>query len=317
MTPKTYPAADPRFVYQPSAEGDKPYRVLLYYKYVTIEDPEAFSLEHRELCKSLGLKGRILVAPEGINGTVSGTVEQTDAYMRFMHEHPLFRDLVFKIDDADDHAFQKMFVRPKKELVTFRLEDDIDPNEVTGKHLKPKQFFEMLQRDDVVVLDGRNDYEYDIGHFRGAVRPEVESFREFPDWIRENMEQFKDKPILTYCTGGIRCEKLSGFLKREGFKEVYQLDGGIATYGKDPDVRGRLFDGKMYVFDERISVPVNQVEPVVVGKCHHCGKPEDRYINCANDICHKQHIVCQDCYEKYNQFCSNECEEFWLNRSEG
>jgi UPF0176 protein len=316
MSPKIYPAEDTRFVYQPSNEGEKPYRILLYYKYVTIEDPEGFAQEHRELCQSLGLKGRILVAPEGINGTVSGTVDQTNAYMRHMHEHPLFHDLVFKIDDSDDHAFQKMFVRPKKELVTFRLQDDVNPNELTGKHLKPKQFYEMLQRDDVVVLDGRNDYEFDIGHFRGAIRPEVESFREFPDWIRQNMDQYKDKPILTYCTGGIRCEKLSGFLLQEGFKQVYQLDGGIATYGKDPEVQGKLFDGKMYVFDERISVPVNQVEPVVVGKCHHCGKPEDRYINCANDFCHKQHIVCSDCYEKHNQFCSNECEEFWLNRAE-
>lgn len=316
MSPKTYPAADPRFVYQPSIDSEKPYRILLYYKYITIEDPEEFAQEHRELCKSLGLKGRILVAHEGINGTVSGTIEQTDAYIRHMHEHPLFHDLIFKIDDADDHAFKKMFVRPKKELVTFRLQDDVDPNELTGKHLKPKEFYEMLQRDDVVVLDGRNDYEFDIGHFRGAIRPEVESFREFPDWIRENMDQFKDKPVLTYCTGGIRCEKLSGFLMQEGFKEVYQLDGGIATYGKDPEVQGRLFDGKMYVFDERISVPVNQVEPVVVGKCHHCGTPEDRYINCANDFCHKQHIVCSDCYEEYNQFCSKECEEFWLDRAE-
>src|SRR5690606_3099147 len=198
MTTTHYPAGDPRFVYQPSDTGAMPYRILLYYKYVQIEDPESFSAEHRDYCKSLGLKGRILVAQEGINGTVSGTVEQTDAYMRYMHQHPLFRDLVFKIDDAPEHAFRKMFVRPKKALVTFRLEDDVDPNELTGRHLKPEQFYEMLQREDVVVLDGRNDYEYDIGHFRGAIRPEVESFREFPEWIRENMAEFKDKPVLTY-----------------------------------------------------------------------------------------------------------------------
>ncbi len=316
MTITRYPAGDPRFVYQPSDAGEMPYRILLYYKYVQIEDPESFSVEHRDYCKSLGLKGRILVAREGINGTVSGTIEQTNAYMAYMHEHPLFRDLVFKIDDAPEHAFQKMFVRPKQELVTFRLEDDVNPNELTGTHLKPADFYQMLQRDDVVVLDGRNDYEYDIGHFRGAIRPEVESFREFPDWIRENMAEHKDKPVLTYCTGGIRCEKLSGFLMREGFKEVYQLDGGIATYGKDPEVRGKLFDGKMYVFDERISVPINQVEPVVVGKCHHCGKPEDRYINCANDFCHKQHICCSECEEEHQMFCSDECSETWLSRSE-
>ncbi len=308
---------DPRIIYQPSPDGAKPYRVLLYYKYVHIADIEAFAAEHRELCKGMGLKGRILVAHEGINGTVSGTEEQTSAYIEYMHGHPLFHDMPIKVDDADEHVFKKLFVRPKKELVTFRLEDDVDPNVLTGKHLPPKAFYDMLQRDDVVVLDGRNDYEYDIGHFRGAIRPEVEAFREFPDWIRENMAEFKDRPILTYCTGGIRCEKLSGFLMKEGFSEVYQLDGGIATYGKDPEVRGQLFDGKMYVFDERISVPINQVEHVVVGKCHHCGKPEDRYINCANDYCHKQHICCTSCETEHNSFCSDTCEDFWTSRVEG
>jgi len=293
-----------------------PYRILLFYKYVSIEDTELFAQEHLAYCKSLGLKGRILVAQEGINGTVSGTVEQTSTYMDYMHSLPMFEDLIFKIDEAETHAFQKMFVRPKKELVTFRLEDDVDPNSLTGKHLKPEQFYDMLQRDDVIILDGRNDYEFDIGHFRGAIRPEVEAFREFPEWIRENMAEYKERPILTYCTGGIRCEKLSGFLLKEGFQEVYQLDGGIVTYGKDPEVQGKLFDGKCYVFDERISVPINQVEPVIVGTCHHCGKPEDRYINCANDFCHKQHICCEECEEEHNMFCSQECEDFWLARSE-
>ena len=308
-------ASDPRIVYAPDPDGPKPYRVLLYYKFVRIEDEEAFAREHLEFCKELGLRGRILVAKEGINGTVSGTVEQTDAYIRHMHANPLFRDMVFKVDDADGHVFRKMFVRPKKELVTFRVED-ADPIEQTGGYLKPKEFFEMLQRDDVIVLDGRNNYEYDIGHFRGAIRPDVESFREFPEWIRQHMAQFKDKTIITYCTGGIRCEKLTAFMKKEGFREVYQLEGGIVTYGKDPEVQGRLFDGKCYVFDERISIPINRVDPVFVGKCHHCGKPEDRYINCANDFCHKQHICCPECEEKHNGFCSDECEEFWMSRME-
>jgi len=313
---KEIPVGDSRIIYSPTNDQSKPYRVLLFYKYVTIENIEEFASEHLIFCKEVGLKGRILVAHEGINGTVSGTVQQTRQYISYMHNHPLFSDLIFKIDDAEEHAFQKIFVRPRKELVTFRLEDDVDPNEITGTHLKPKQFYEMLQQDDVIVLDGRNDYEYDIGHFRKAIRPEVESFREFPEWIRENMQNFKDKPILTYCTGGIRCEKLSGFLLKEGFQNVYQLDGGIVSYGKDPEVQGQLFDGKCYVFDERISVPINQVEPRVVGACYHCGTPEDRYINCANDFCHKQHICCSDCEVKYNLFCSNKCEEFWMNRSE-
>lgn len=288
----------------------KPFRVLLYYKYVKIENHEEFAKEHLAYCKQLGVKGRILIAHEGINGTLSGTVAQTDAYMEHMHANPLFSDMVFKIDEADGHVFKKLFVRPRPELVTFRLEKDIDPNQLSGKRLKPKEFLEALQQEDVIVLDGRNDYEYDIGHFRGAIRPEVESFREFPEWIRNNLSQYKDKKILTYCTGGIRCEKLSGFLLREGFKDVSQLDGGIVTYGQDPEVKGKLFDGKLYVFDERITVPVNRTgEEVIVGKCYHCGTAAEKYINCAYDFCHRQHIVCEACEDERSGYCSPECEE--------
>lgn len=293
----------------------KPYRVLLYYKYVRIDHYEEYAAEHLAFCKELGLKGRILIAEEGINGTVSGTVEQTDAYMEYMRQDPRFHDTFFKIDEVQEHAFKKMFVRAKKELVTFRLEDDIDPNQLTGKYLSPKEFHDALLEDDVIVLDGRNYYEYDIGHFRNAIRPEVESFREFPDWIRENLSQHKDKKILTYCTGGIRCEKLSGFLIREGFKDVSQLHGGIVTYGKDPEVQGRLYDGKCYVFDERICVPINQTEEdVVVGKCRFCGKQEDRYVNCANPECNEQMVCCEECEKTHQRSCSTACLEHPRNR---
>lgn len=286
------------------------YRILLFYKYVPIPDPEAFTAEHLAYCKELGVKGRILIAAEGINGTLSGTVEQTDRYMSDLRSNPLFSDIVFKIDESDGHAFRKMFVRHKKELVTLRYERKLDPNTEGGIRLKPKQFYEYLQRDDVIVLDGRSNYEYDLGHFRKAIRPDVEAFREFPEWIRKNLQEYKDKPILTYCTGGIRCEMLTAVMRNEGFKEVYQLDGGIVTYGKDPEVKGRLFDGNCYVFDERISVRINQTdEHVVVGKCHHCGAPTDRYINCADDTCHLQHLVCPECEEKYEGYCSPECKE--------
>jgi Predicted sulfurtransferase len=284
------------------------YAILLFYKFVNIPDAEQFAQDHLAYCKELGIKGRILIADEGINGTLSGTAEQAERYMRDMRNNPLFADLWFKIDETDGHAFKKMFVRYKKELVTFRVDDELDPNVISGQRLNPKQFHDMLQRDDVIVLDGRTGYEYDLGHFRNAIRPEVDSFKEFPDWIRANMAEYKDKPILTYCTGGIRCEKLSGFMLKEGFQEVYQLEGGIVTYGKDEDVQGRLFDGKCYVFDERISVPINHTdEDIVVGRCHHCGKPADRFINCANDACHLQHITCDDCETAYGGHCSDAC----------
>ncbi|MBN3545622.1 rhodanese-related sulfurtransferase [Fictibacillus barbaricus] len=292
-------------------------RVLLYYKYVPIDDPESFKDEHLKFCKDLGLLGRIIVAPEGINGTVSGTYEQTQIYMDHLKADPRFEDIVFKIDDVEEHTFKKMFVRHKKELVTWRFEEDVDPNQLSGKRLSPKEFYEALQDEDVIVIDGRNDYEYEIGHFRGAIRPDVKASRDFPKWVRENISQFKDKKVLTYCTGGIRCEKFSGFLLKEGFKDVSQLEGGIVTYGKDEEVQGKLWDGKLYVFDERISVPVNRTEEdVIIAKCYYCGKTEDRYVNCANPECNKQHVCCTDCEVKHKRSCSKECLEHPRNRYE-
>lgn len=288
-------------------ENNKNYRVLLYYNYVHIEDPEGYAADHLAFCKDLGLKGRILVAREGINGTVSGTVEQTDAYMDAMHQDPRFADMVFKVDEHDGHAFKKMHVRPRKELVTLRLEDDINPLETTGNYLSPKEFYEAMQEEDTVVIDARNDYEYDLGHFRGAVRPEIETFRELPEWIRENREQFEGKKILTYCTGGIRCEKFSGWMLEEGFEDVSQLHGGIVSYGKDPEVQGELWDGRCYVFDERISVPINQKEHVVVGVDYFDGKPCERYVNCANPECNKQILCSEENEHKYMRGCTHEC----------
>ncbi|MBH0167919.1 MULTISPECIES: rhodanese-related sulfurtransferase [Fictibacillus] len=292
-------------------------RVLLYYKYVPIDDPESYKDEHLKFCKDLGLLGRIIVAPEGINGTVSGTYEQTQIYMDHLKADPRFEDIVFKIDEVEEHAFKKMFVRHKKELVTWRFEDDVDPNQLSGKRLSPKEFYEALQDEDVIVIDGRNDYEYEIGHFRGAIRPDVKASRDFPKWVRENISQFKDKKVLTYCTGGIRCEKFSGFLLQEGFQDVSQLEGGIVTYGKDDEVQGKLWDGKLYVFDERISVPVNRTEEdVVIATCYYCGKTEDRYVNCANPECNKQHVCCPECEVKHKRSCSKECLDHPRNRYE-
>lgn len=283
------------------------YRVLLYYHYTNIADPAEFAKEHLAFCKSLELKGRILVAHEGINGTVSGTVEQTNAYMEAMQADPLFSGMVFKIDEADAHAFKKMHVRPRPELVNLSLEEDIDPRVLTGRYVEPAQFFEEMQREDTIVIDARNTYEYDVGHFEGAIRPDVESFRELPDWIRENREILEGKRILTYCTGGIRCEKFSGWLVREGFEDVGQLHGGIVSYGKDPVAQGQLWKGQCYVFDERLVVPINKVNPSIVGKDYFSGEPCERYINCANPECNKQILCSEDNEHKHLGGCSPEC----------
>lgn len=293
----------------------KEYRVLLYYKYAPIEDPNQFAKDHLAFCKGIGLKGRVLVGTEGINGTVSGTIEQTEKYKDYVHSLPGFEDVWFKEDEADDYAHKKMFVRPRKEIVALNLEEDIDPHTTTGEYLKPTQFKEALLDEDTIVLDTRNDYEYDLGHFKGAIRPEIRNFRELPQWVIDNKEQFMDKKVVVYCTGGIRCEKFSGWLVREGIgKQVGQLEGGIDTYGKDPEVQGELWEGQMYVFDERISVPINRVNPTVIGRDYFDGTPCERYVNCGNPECNEQILCSEENEAKYVRGCSPECRRHPRNR---
>lgn len=284
-----------------------PFRVLLYYRYVSIDDYRTMAQEHLNVCKELGLRGRIIIAPEGINGTVSGTIEQTDRYIAHMHADPRFADMWFKSDPVPDHVFKKMFVRARNEIVTLDWKESIDPNKATGQYLNPVEFHRMLQQDDVIVIDGRNDYEFEMGHFHNAIRPDVRSFKEFPEWIEQKLSDKKDRPILTYCTGGIRCEKLSGLMMKQGFKNVFQLHGGIDAYRKDPLVRGDLFEGQCYVFDDRIGVPVNQVNPTIVTHCKHCGVVTDRFANCAHLDCHTRFYVCADCEKKFRRSCSSAC----------
>ncbi|MEZ5303958.1 MAG: rhodanese-related sulfurtransferase [Verrucomicrobiales bacterium] len=284
-----------------------PYRVLLYYLYTPIADPEDYAERHLDLCRRLDLRGRILIAAEGINGTCSGTAEATGAYIEAMRADPATAAMEFKIDTADGHTFKKLFVRHRPELVTLGLEDDIDPNRLTGSRLSPKEFREALAAaagdPGTVVLDGRNEYESRIGRFEGAICPDIENFRDFPGWLAAHRQALEGKRILTYCTGGIRCEKLSGLLLREGFENVFQLHGGIVTYGKDPEVRGEGFEGQCYVFDERIAVEVNAADPSIVSHCIRCGEASARYVNCEVDPCHERIILCESCEQVTGRCC--------------
>jgi UPF0176 protein len=282
-----------------------PYEILLYYLYTTIDDPEAYVGEHRQLCEELELLGRILVAREGINGTVSGLKKHTTRYREILRSRAETATIEFKIDPAASHAFKKLAIKARTEIVTLGLppDEDIDPKQLTGRYLSPREFFEAMQDPEVVLLDGRNDYESELGHFRNAICPDVEHFREFPEWIRKNLAHLKDKPILTYCTGGIRCEKLSGFLIKEGFGNVSQLKGGIVTYGRDEDVGGRDFEGSCYVFDQRIKVAVNHANPRMITCCVYCDTECDRYINCSYPPCNDQFCCCEPCEAKHGRYC--------------
>lgn len=288
----------------------KNYNVLLYYLFTPIDAPEVFAKGHKAFMNSLNLKGRVLIAKEGINGTLSGKKEDTITYMDAMKKDPRFEKMVFKIHEEEHNAFRKLYCKVRDSIITLEEQDDVDPNKIVGEYLSPTQWREMLEKDDIIILDGRNGYEYDLGHFRGAVRPDITNFKEFPKWIDENLADQKDKPIMAYCTGGIRCEKLTGVLLNKGFTNVFHLEGGIVTYGQDEEVKGDLWDGKCYVFDDRISVPINKIEDVIVSKCTHCGTLSDRYINCTNDDCHLQHISCEVCEQSQEGFCSKECSDY-------
>ncbi|MCB1232073.1 MAG: rhodanese-related sulfurtransferase [Verrucomicrobiae bacterium] len=288
------------------------FEVLLYYHYFRLADPEAYFRVHHDLCERLALRGRILIGHEGLNGTVSGPIEATTTYRRILHADPRTRSMAFKIDPSDDHVFPKLSIKLRPEIVTLGLspEEDIDPNELTGQRLEPAQWAEAMHDPNAVIIDGRNRYESELGHFRGAICPDIENFRDFPQWLREHADDLRGKKVLTYCTGGIRCEKLSGFLRREGFDDVYQLHGGIIRYGHDPEVRGRDFDGLCYVFDQRVAVEVNHTETRrIVSRCRHCDEPSARYRNCAWAPCNDQVFLCESCEESFGRFCGEACRE--------
>lgn len=281
-------------------------KILLYYKYVSIEEPEAIATWQKRLCKKLGLTGRIIIATEGINGTVGGSEEATDAYKTAMEEHPLFGGIDFKLARGDEHYFPRMRVVVKEEIVRLGVDPEKLTVKDTGQHLSPDEVHKLLDNPpkDLVVLDARNNYESRIGVFRGAVTPDIDTFREFPEYIDQNLDQFKDKQVLMYCTGGVRCERATAYLQQKGVsKDIYQVKGGIHRYiEKYPDGH---FRGSNYVFDSRIAAPVNND---ILSNCDVCKTtPSDFYTNCMNALCNIQFLVCDPCKDELNEACSKTC----------
>ncbi len=282
------------------------YNVLLYYKFVSITDPQAVRDEHYAKCQALNLKGRILIATEGINGTVSGLKADTQAYMEWMSQHELFAGTEFKIDEYDSHAFLKLHVRVKHEVVRFNLPDAVQQYG-TGKFVEPAEFRQVLKEAEtnpnIVILDTRSEYEFSVGKFKHAVTLPIDNFRELTDCMDE-MEALRGKQIYSYCTGGIRCEKITGWLENQGF-DMYQLHGGIIRYGQE--MGGEDFDGQCYVFDQRVVVPINQVNPNVIGHCFVCDNPTEKMINCANALCNNHILMCETCFHELEGCCCEEC----------
>lgn len=283
----------------------QPHKILLYYVFRPLSDPIAVSMWQGELCERLGLRGRIIVAPHGINGTVGGEVESLIQYVKATKSYPGFQDIDFKWSNGHAHDFPRLRVKVRDEVVAFGIPDEIKVTSEGvlggGHRLNPFQLHELVDSrgDDVVFFDGRNAFEARIGRFKNAIIPDT---RTTHDFIREiesgTFDHLKSRPIVTYCTGGIRCEILSTAMKNRGFCEVYQLDGGIARYGEAFGSKG-LWEGSLYVFDRRMTIDFDP-DATVIGQCEYCNCPTKNFYNCSDLMCRTLTLMCDPCRDSHS-----------------
>jgi predicted sulfurtransferase len=282
-------------------------KIILFYKYVTIVDPVAEQTRQRSLCTELGLKGRIILGTEGINGTLGGSEEAVASYLAVMRADERFADIDFKESLGGAEHFPKLKVMVKREIVNLGIDPAVLSADKAAPAISPAEAHELMTRapEDLVILDTRNNYESRIGTFKGAVACDTLYFREFPAFIEKNREQFENKQVLMACTGGIRCERASAYLQELGIaKSVKHIRGGIHRYVEQfPDGH---FRGKNYVFDSRI---VQRVTEDILATCDACATPADDYYNCVNASCNKQLIFCQSCAQTVMMTCSQHCTE--------
>jgi UPF0176 protein len=287
-------------------------KIILYYKFAPLSDPEAVRLWQRSLCEQHNLKGRILISKHGINGTVGGHIDDVKAYVKATKGYAPFKGTQFKWSDGTGADFPRLSIKVRDEIVSFGVADEIEVDEKGvvggGKHLKPQQVHELVEKhgDDVVFFDGRNAYEAAVGKFKNAVVPDTRTSKDF---VRElesgKYDDIKDKPVVTYCTGGIRCEILSSLMKNRGFKDVYQMDGGIVKYGEKYKDEG-LWEGSLYIFDDRMNMRFSE-KSKDIGVCVHCQGKTSNYENCSNVVCNNLVLICENCADI--QACSDACKQ--------
>lgn len=283
-------------------------KIILYYKFVPLDDPEAIKLWQRVLAEKLNLKGRLLIATHGLNGTLGGDIKDLKSYIKETKNYPALKDIKFKWSDGSRDDFPKLSIKVRAEIVTFGVAKDIKVNTKGiidgGRYLKPKQVHKLVAErgPDVVFFDGRNAYEAAVGKFKNAVVPDVRHTRELVNELdHSKYDHLKTRPIVTYCTGGIRCEVLSMLMKKKGFQEVYQLDGGIAKYGEEFGDNG-LWEGSLYLFDKRMGTKFS-AKAQDIGICTHCSAKTSNYENCANKSCNDLILICEACTTS-RQHCS-------------
>ncbi len=280
-------------------------KVILYYCFTPLADPEAIRLWQHTLCTSLKLTGRILISPHGINGTLGGPMTAMKKYVRATRSYPGFHDLDIKWSEGTGADFPRLRVRVRDEVVSFGAPGELHVSSGGvvggGQHLSPREVHELVERrgDDVVFFDARNAFEAAIGRFKGAIIPDVETTRDFVGLFDRGVyDHLKTRPIVTYCTGGVRCEVLSALMVSRGFREVYQIDGGIARYAEEFANRG-LWEGSLFVFDERLIQEFGE-DTVVLGRCEGCAAPTSHYYNCANLACRALILLCDECATRHS-----------------
>lgn len=276
-------------------------KIILYYKFSPLADPRMTMRWQRELCQRLGVKGRIILSDHGINGTLGGELEALKSYVREMNRTEEFKGIEYKWSDGNRDDFPRLSIKVRKELVTLSPEEEFNVFD-KGTPLRPEAWHQYLEdHPDAVIFDARNAYESDIGAFKGAIKPAIRTFKD----VKSEIEKLpKDKPILTYCTGDIRCEYLSAYMKHKGFDDVYHLDGGIVKYGEAYGDEG-FWEGKCYVFDRRMNIAFSEYSKDI-GECVRCGKRTSNHENCANMACNRQILLCVACAEQA-VVCSEVC----------
>jgi UPF0176 protein len=288
-------------------------KIILFYKFTPIGDTETMRLWQRALCEKLHLQGRILISEHGINGTLGGELADLKTYVKTNKEFAGFRDTKYKWSDGSREDFPKLSIKVRDEIVSFGVKDElrVDTTGVVGggKHIKPTEVHDLVNRygDDVVFFDGRNAYEAAVGRFKNAVVPDTTTSKDFVTELESGKyDDIKHKKVVTYCTGGIRCEILSSLMKNRGFQEVYQIDGGIVKYGEEYGDDG-LWEGSLYVFDGRMGHKFSD-KAKDIAACIHCGSKTSNYENCANKACNKLIVLCDNC-AAVSMFCSDECRQ--------
>ncbi|MEE9361817.1 MAG: rhodanese-related sulfurtransferase [Cellulophaga sp.] len=291
-------------------EAGKDRLTISFYTYAHIKNPELFRNHLFISWNDLDVLGRIYVAKEGINAQLSVPAENFESFKNHLDSIVFLNNIRLNIAvEQDNMSFLKLKVKVRHKIVADGLNEDTFDVTNMGVHLKAKEFNAILEDPNTVLVDMRNHYESEIGHFEGAVTPDVDTFRDSLDIIEEDLKEHKeDKNLVMYCTGGIRCEKASAYYKHKGFKNVFQLEGGIINYVRQTKEEGieNKFIGKNFVFDHRRG---ERISEDIIAKCHQCGNPFDSHVNCANEACHLLFIQCNSCAEKMNDCCSNECKE--------